>query len=156
MVNLSARRQNCPSVSRIRKARRWMRAHGFLTVARIQNGETREPMMTQSLFENQSFQEGILSVQLEGPVDMMTVPTIRQTLLGFARRKKIKELHVDFSRVTLLDTSGVAMLVEVWKGLAREGGVLRLTGLSEQARRLMQLARLDHVFEIGNDPKGRM
>lgn len=113
-------------------------------------------MMTQSLHENQSFREGILSVQLEGPVDMMTVPAIRKTLLGPTRKKEIKEIHVDFSRVTVLDTSGLAMLVEVLKGLAREGGVLRLTGLSEQARRLIQLARLDHVFEMGNDPKGRM
>ena len=133
-----------------------MPAHGFLIVARVQNGVTREPMMTQSLTENQSFREGILSVQLEGPVDMMTVPTIRKTLLGPTRKKEIKEIHVDFSRVTVLDTSGVAMLVEVWKGLARKGGVLRLTGLSEQARRLIQLARFDHVLEIGNDPKGRM
>ena len=97
-----------------------------------------------------------MSVQLEGPVDMMTVPAIRKTLLGPTGKKEIKEIHVDFSRVTVLDTSGLAMLVEVWKGLAREGGVLRLTGLSEQAGRLIQLARLDHVFEIGNDPKGRM
>jgi anti-anti-sigma factor len=112
-------------------------------------------MKTRSLPENHPFREGVFSVELEGPVDMMTVPGIRNTLLGPAKKKEIKEIHVDFSRVTVLDTSGVAMLVEVWKGLVRRGAVLRLTGLSEQARRLIQLARLEHVFEFGNDSKGR-
>jgi len=110
--------------------------------------------MTQSLLENHSFREGIFSIQLEGPVDMETVPGIRKTLLGPTRKTEIREIHIDFSRVTVLDTSGIAMLVEVWKGLARGGRVLRLTGLSEKARMLIQLARLDRVFEIRNDPTG--
>jgi anti-sigma B factor antagonist len=132
-----------------------MPVRDFLAVGHALKGAISDPMMTQSLPENHSFRDGVFSVQLEGPVDMITVPELRKALLCPTKKHEIMEIHVDFSQVTALDTSGVAMLVEVWKGLARRGAVLRLTGLSEQARRLIQLARLDQVFEIGNDPDGR-
>jgi anti-anti-sigma factor len=96
--------------------------------------------------------EDLFSLQLEGPVDMRTVPGIRRALLGRAKIRRIKEIRVDFSRVTALDTSGVAMLVEIWRSLAQKGGVLRLSGLSENAKRLMQMARLDEILEISDGP----
>jgi anti-sigma B factor antagonist len=83
---------------------------------------------------------------------MRTVPGIRRAFLSRAKKSEIKEISVDFSRVTAMDTSGVAMLVEIWRSLAQRGGVLRLSGLSGNARRLMQMARLDEVFEISQDP----
>jgi anti-sigma B factor antagonist len=108
-------------------------------------------MMVELAPGKRSLQDGRFSIQLEGPVDMKTVPEIRRMLLGTAKKREVTEIRVDFSRVTALDTAGVAMLVEIWRGLARKDGVLRLSGLSEKARRLMQLARLDQVFAIGDD-----
>jgi len=107
--------------------------------------------MLLSLPLKHSFRDGRLLIQLDGPLDMKTVPEIRRTLLGAAKRREVKEIQVDFSRVTILDTSGVAMLVEIWRGLARKDGLLRLNGLSESARRLVQMARLDRVFAIVDD-----
>ena len=108
-------------------------------------------MMVQSSPENGSLREGIFSIQLHGPVAMATVPEIRKVLLGAAKKRAVKEIRIDFSRVSRLDTSGVAMLVETWRGLARRGGALRLSGLSENAKRLIQLARLDQIFEIRDE-----
>lgn len=109
--------------------------------------------MAQALSESHAIRDGILSIQLEGPVDLSTVPWVRKRLLGPSRKKEVKAIDVDFSRVTKLDTSGVAMLVEIWRGVAHQSGVLRLTGLSDHALRLIQLAQLDEIFEIRNDPK---
>jgi anti-anti-sigma factor len=83
---------------------------------------------------------------------MRTVPGIRRTLFGHARKREIREIHLDFSRVTILDTSGVAMFVEIWRCLAQKGGVLRLSGLSSNARRLMRMARLEELFDLCEDP----
>jgi anti-anti-sigma factor len=113
-------------------------------------------MMTPSLAENPSLRDGICSIQLEGAVNMLTVPGILKTLLASTKRNEVKEIYVDFSKVTELDTAGVAMLVEVWRGLADRAAVLRLTGLSDQTRRLIQLARLDHIFEVVDDSKGQV
>jgi anti-sigma B factor antagonist len=98
--------------------------------------------------ESQLTQKGRKLVQLEGPVDLATVPGIRKRLLGCAKKRETKEMRLDLSQVTVLDTAGVAMLVEVWRSLARRDGKLHLTGLSENARRLVQLAQLDLLFEM--------
>jgi len=112
--------------------------------------------MAQLMSESRLIREGVLSISLEGRVDLTTVPGIRKRLLGFAKKGEVRRIHLDLSQVTLLDTSGVAMLVEIRRWLARKGGVLRLTGASENIWRLIQLARLDQVFEVGDDPDRRI
>ncbi len=107
--------------------------------------------MAQALSESHAIHDGILSVALEGPVDLGTVPYIRKRLLGPSRKKEVKAIELDLSRVTRLDSSGLAMLVEIWRGVARRSGVLRLSGLTDNARRLIQMARLDEIFEIRKD-----
>jgi len=123
----------------------------FLEMVRVEN-----LFMVQSSPQNDSLREGIFSIQLHGPVAMTTVPEIRKVLLDAAKKRTVKEIRIDFSRVTILDTSGVAMLVETWRGLARRGGALRLSGLGENAKRLIQLAGLDQIFEILDDPGSRI
>lgn len=103
--------------------------------------------------ESHAVKEDMMFVELEGPVNFATVPALRKRLLGFARTQAGKNLHVDLSRVTMVDTAGVAMLVETWRFLERRSGVLHLTGLSESARKLIQLARLDQVFRIEDGAK---
>lgn len=88
------------------------------------------------------------SISLAGPVDRTTVPGIRNCLLGCAKKRETKALCVEMSQVTQLDTAGVAMLIELWKCLARRGGELRLSGLSENAKRLLHLAGVDQLLSI--------
>jgi anti-sigma B factor antagonist len=104
-------------------------------VARIQPGSPRT-------------REGMVCMPLEGPVDLNTVPVMRNRLLSCAKKREIKILSVNMDRVTQLDTAGVAMLVELWRVLARRGGKLRLSGLSENARRLVHLAGLNEILKI--------
>lgn len=90
----------------------------------------------------------MVCIPLEGPVDLTTVPGIRNQLLGYAKKRETKELAVDMVKVTQLDTAGVAMLVELWRCLTRRGGKLRLSGLSENGKRLLHLAGLDQILKI--------
>ncbi len=110
-------------------------------------------MTVSPLSESHSLQNGVLTLQMDGPVDMTTVPQIRKTILDLLQKKRVQEVHLDLSRVTVLDTSGVAMLVEIRRALSRRRAALQLTGLSEKTRRLIQLARLEQVFDIGSDPQ---
>lgn len=92
-------------------------------------------------------------VDLEGPLDMSTVPQVRKKLLSVAKRNAAKRMNVIFnlSGVSELDTAGVALLVEVLRYVSHRYGKLRLTGVNEKAQRLFRLTRLDHVFEIKTD-----
>lgn len=96
--------------------------------------------------------DGVVTVILEGPVDLTSVPGLRNRLLGYAKKRETQILSLDMVRVTQLDTAGMAMLVELWRGLVAHDVGLRLTGLSENARRLLHLAGLDQIMTTEDAP----
>jgi len=87
-------------------------------------------------------------VQLDGILDRDSVPGIRRKLLKLARKRELKNLEVDFSRVASIDTAGVALLVELKRYLNRKAGQLWLKEANEQVRQMIHLARLDSIFQI--------
>jgi anti-anti-sigma factor len=92
-------------------------------------------------------------VRLEGALDRETAPDLRKRLLHLARQEGLKRLSLDFSRVDRMDTAGVAVMVEVLQTVSRAGRILCVEGLSEDARRLFRLARLDETFCVGGESK---
>lgn len=96
-----------------------------------------------------------MSVRLEGPLDRQTVPAIRKELLASVKGREIKEVEIDLSEVSSLDTAGIAVMVEVMRILSGKQGRLRLTGLSEHAIKVIHLSRLDALFGLDNRSAGR-
>jgi anti-anti-sigma factor len=90
---------------------------------------------------------------LEGALDRDTVPGIRKNLLKRIKKEfgDSRELRVDLSGVSKVDSAGVALLVELLKAVSERGGKLKLTGLDENARKMIQLARLSELFGINNN-----
>jgi anti-anti-sigma factor len=86
-------------------------------------------------------------VTLQGELRMASVPTPRRQLLQLAR-KGPRILVVDLAEVPTIDTAGIAVLVEVLRALHARGGKLRLTGLVDQVRRMVELTSLDQVLEV--------
>lgn len=89
-------------------------------------------------------------VRLEGPIDRQTVPNIRKELLSSAKKSGFSEMEIDLSQISHLDTAGIAMIVEVLRTLDRRNRKLRLTGLNENAVRMIRLSRLDRIFDMQN------
>lgn len=98
--------------------------------------------------------DGHFSVALSGPVDMETVPELRKSLLRIALKKKCRSLAIDLSGVTRVDSAAVAMLVELAGPLARKGGVLRLSGVDDQSRRMIRLTRVEELFQLEGEDTG--
>ena len=90
--------------------------------------------------------EGALVVSFEGDVDLDTSPAARKVLLDCVRRKR--SVLVDMSRVSYIDSSGVASLVESFQSARNAGLLFGLVAVSETALRVLKLARLDLVFPI--------
>lgn len=87
-------------------------------------------------------------IALEGSLDFNTVPYLRKNLLKALRAISAPAVELDFSRVTKVDTSGIAMLVELNRIAVSKGGEVSLRGMNDQARRMMRLARLDQIFPL--------
>ncbi len=92
-------------------------------------------------------QEGkFMIVTLAGEVDLHYSPEARKQILAQLNDKN--HVLVDLSGVEYIDSSGIASLVEGFQ-LARSKQLeFGLVGVSEAARQVLELARLDKVFQI--------
>ncbi len=88
-------------------------------------------------------------IRLRGSVDLEHSPAIRQTLLEAVADKR--NVLVDLSEVTYIDSSGIACLIEALQAARGHGAELALVSVSTQAMRVLELARLDIVFPIHED-----
>ena len=60
-------------------------------------------------------------------------------------------LLVDLSAVGFLDSSGLGALVRALTNSQKEGGQTKLLNAGPQIRKLLQMTKLDSVFEIHED-----
>jgi anti-sigma B factor antagonist len=87
---------------------------------------------------------------LEGEIDLHVSPNLTAALNRMID-KKPKQLVVDLSRVTYIDSAGLAALIEGMQKVEAYGGKLALAGLQEPVRSIFEIARLDQVFRIFPD-----
>lgn len=87
-----------------------------------------------------------LVVSFRGDVDLENSPRAREVLLRCVAQQK--DLLVDLSAVSYIDSSGVASLVEAFQASKKNGRRFALVAVNDSAMRVLQLARLDKVFTI--------
>lgn len=86
-------------------------------------------------------------VSLQGRMIVSNVNEMRRTLAD-ALRLQPKELTVDLSDVTYMDTSGLATLMEAMRSARQQGTRLVLGSIQAQPRYLLKVTDLDHVFGV--------
>jgi anti-sigma B factor antagonist len=92
---------------------------------------------------------------LEGEIDLHVSPNIAAAL-DVMIQKKPKQLIVDLSRVTYIDSSGLAVLIRGMQNVQEYGGKFALAGLQETIRIIFEIARLDQVFRIYPDAEAAL
>lgn len=83
---------------------------------------------------------------LTGDVDMSSSSGARQQILELLTKNA--NVMVDLSKVSYIDSSGVASLVEGFQTAKAQNLEFSLIGVSEAAMMVFKLARLDKVFPI--------
>ncbi|MBI2253496.1 MAG: STAS domain-containing protein [Proteobacteria bacterium] len=94
-------------------------------------------------------EQGKIVIALEGDIDLENAGEVRKALLANLKQKK--DLLIDLSAVTYIDSSGIASLVEGLQVARKQKNELSLVSVSIRARRVLELARLDKVFTIHAD-----
>ena len=89
--------------------------------------------------------DGYAVVHLDGDVDLSTSPEARKLILNALQHRR-QDLAVDLSKVSYIDSSGVANLVEGYQLARRVDVDFALLGVSGAAMNVLKLARLDQVF----------
>jgi len=93
-------------------------------------------------------QNGAAVVALSGDIDLDSSPQARSALLAAVTDASAERIVADLAAVSYIDSSGVASLVEALQKAKAAGKVFVLATVSDAARRVLELARLDRVFTI--------
>jgi len=101
-----------------------------------------------------------LETRDDGAVTILTVSgdlvigdpetTFKKTVTRLLEEGRV-HLLVDLTGVGFLDSSGLGALVRALTQSQKEGGQTKLLGANEQIRKLLQMTKLDSVFELHDD-----
>lgn len=89
-------------------------------------------------------------VPLEGEIDLHVSPRIAATV-NAALKEKPRQLVIDMSKCSYIDSSGIAVLIEAMQNAEKYGGKFALVALQENVKPIFEIAKLDQVFRIFPD-----
>lgn len=90
---------------------------------------------------------GLTVCYIDGEIDINTAPDIKKSFQGLLA-KKTPKLVINLARVSYVDSSGLATLVEILKNMRSYGGKMRLTNMSPKVKSLFEITKLEKLFEI--------
>lgn len=92
--------------------------------------------------------EGWVIFDISGEIDLANSPAMRKVLLTEIKENHTQKVFLNLSKVRYIDSSGIASLVEGLKASRDNGSRLILYGLNPSVREVMELSRLQKIFEI--------
>jgi anti-sigma B factor antagonist len=88
---------------------------------------------------------GVAEIAIEGQLDHATISVLRPELSKLLRLRPAR-VDLDLSRLRLIDTSGVGMLLGFLKNLRDQGGQLTLCGLRDQPLEIFKLISMEVIL----------
>ena len=87
------------------------------------------------------------TLMVRGSLDINSAPALSEEIDKIVATRPGKVV-VDLSQLDLIDSSGVAALVKLYKGVRNTGGALAITGARDQPLAIFKLLRMDKVFNL--------
>lgn len=87
------------------------------------------------------------TVVIRGSLDINTAPALGDEIDRLVGTKPTKVV-VDLAGLDLIDSSGVAALVKLYKAVRGAGGHVNITNARDQPLAIFKLLRMDKVFNL--------
>ena len=84
---------------------------------------------------------------VRGSLDINTAPQLSEEIDRIVGTKPPKVV-VDLAPLDLIDSSGVAALVKLYKGVRGISGTIQFVGVRDQPLAIFKLLRMDKVFNL--------
>jgi anti-sigma B factor antagonist len=97
--------------------------------------------------DTEQLNDGAYVISLSGEVDLYTAPDFKQTLLEVIGQGG-KDVVIDFSNTTFIDSTTLGVLVGGVKRLRPNGGQLSLVCADRNITKIFEITGLDKVFPI--------
>ncbi len=89
-----------------------------------------------------SIDDDIMTLMLFGELDHHAAGNVRETADALIQQKRPKELRMDFSGVSFMDSSGIGLIMGRYRMMQLYGGILRVINIPESLRKIMILSGL--------------
>jgi len=87
---------------------------------------------------------------IDGEIDINTSPDIKKSLDKLLSKKVVK-IIINLTKVSYVDSSGLATLVEILKNMRSYGGKMKISNMSPKVKSLFEITKLDRLFDIVPD-----
>ena len=84
---------------------------------------------------------------IRGSLDINSAPALAEKIDKIVATRPTT-VTVDLSSLDLIDSSGVAALVKLYKGVRSAGGAIAIAGARDQPLAIFKLLRMDKVFNL--------
>ena len=93
-------------------------------------------------------QNGQLTVALTGEIDHHCAKHYIDAIIAKIEAYKPVECCLDFTEVTFMDSSGIAVVINTLRNMNRIGGKLVLIGIADQPMKVFRTSGIDKLVEI--------
>lgn len=97
----------------------------------------------------------IVIVDLQGRMAMGEVEDFRAKW-SEAMATGSKQLIINLSRVTMMDSSGIGTMIRCHSAMSATGGTIKVVGANTTVRQAFKVTRLDNVFAFYDDEAAAM
>ena len=91
-----------------------------------------------------SEQGGVTVIVVQGEININTSPELKKMF----EKQPVKKVLVNLEKVTYVDSSGLATLVDMLKKTKSQGGTFCLAGMPDKIKSLFEITKLDKLFSI--------
>lgn len=93
-------------------------------------------------------EEDLLRVELIGEINILDVNDFKDIIKEKIKEEDTKKVVLDMTQVPFMDSSGLGMLISLYKFVNENEGDIVYTGLSEYILKILSFAKLDKIFTI--------
>lgn len=90
-------------------------------------------------------------VAVTGEIDLNNSPDLRVALLDLVVQHQPKRMVLNLADVPYMDSSAIAVLVELLQKMRRNSGKVFLVAPQPRVKGLLEIARLDSIFSVVAD-----
>lgn len=97
---------------------------------------------------SKSINDNTLTLHLTGDMDAEGCDVLRNEFVALAEEPSFSEINIDLQHVEFIDSSGIGMIVFLFKKLRIQSIELSIMNIHSQPLELIQLLRIDTVMTV--------
>lgn len=95
--------------------------------------------------------DNYLVLSVNGNIVLEDTTKLKDHVEQYIEDASLKGIIIDCEKVTFIDSSGLGLIVSIYKTLKKMGKKLALTALSERTMEIFTLTKLDNILTITRD-----